>query len=291
MRDDGSGKLAGAMTQNANAAPVSAPASLVRALRHLLRPLVRLLVARGVTYTMLSDLLKEIYVEVAERDFALEGKRPTDSRVSLLTGVHRKDVRRLRGGAPAATDAVPETVALGAQLVAAWTTRREFLDAKGRPRALSRLASQGGGRSFESLVESVSKDIRPRSVLDEWLRLGVAELDARDRVVLRTAAFVPRRGFDEMAFYLGHNVHDHLAAAAHNVLAEGRPFLERSVHYDALGGRSIEELAELAARTGMEALTQVNRKAIACEARDRGEASKQRMTFGVYFYAEPQRDD
>jgi uncharacterized protein DUF6502 len=275
-----------------HATPMSAPASLLRALRHLLRPLARLLVARGVTYTMLSDLLKEVYVEVAERDFGLEGRRPTDSRVSLLTGVHRKDVRRLREAAPANDAAAPESVALGAQLVSAWTTRREFLDAKGKPRPLPRLASQGGGRSFESLVESVSKDIRPRSVLDEWLRLGVVELDAKDRVVLRTAAFVPRRGSDEMAFYLGHNVHDHLAAAAHNLLGEGKPFMERSVHYDALGERSIAELAELAERTGMEALNQVNRKAMACEARDSGEAApRRRMTFGVYFYAAPERGD
>jgi uncharacterized protein DUF6502 len=277
---------------NANATSMSAPASLLRALRHLLRPLVRLLVARGVTYTMLSDLLKEIYVNVAQSDFALEGKRPTDSRVSLLTGVHRKDVRRLRDAAPAKDDTVPEAVALGAQLVSAWTTRREFVDAKGKPRPLPRLSSQGGGRSFESLVESVSKDIRPRSVLDEWLRLGVVELDADDRVVLRTAAFVPRRGFDEMAFYLGHNVHDHLAAAAHNLLGEGRPFMERSVHYDELGERSVEELAELAGRAGMDALNEVNRKAQACETRDRGAAAPRgRMTFGIYFYATPERGD
>jgi hypothetical protein len=271
---------------------MSAPASLLRALRHLLRPLARLLVARGVTYTMLADLLKEVYVEVAERDFSFEGKRNTDSRVSLLTGVHRKDVRRLRDAAPANDAAAPESVALGAQLVSAWTTRREFLDAKGKPRPLARLASQGRGRSFESLVESVSKDIRPRSVLDEWLRLGIAELDAQDRVVLRTAAFVPRRGFDEMAFYLGHNVHDHLAAAAHNLLGEGQPFMERSVHYDALGERSIAELAELAGRTGMDALNQVNRKAMACEVRDRDEPKpRRRMTFGIYFYATPERGD
>jgi len=281
-----------AMAKSASATLMSAPASLVRALRHLLRPLVRLLVARGVTYTMLSELLKEIYVDVAERDFGLDGKRPTDSRVSLLTGVHRKDVRRLREAAPAKEDAVPESVALGAQLVSAWTTRRELLDAKGKPRTLPRLASQGGARSFESLVESLSKDIRPRSVLDEWLRLGVVELDDKDRVVLRTAAFVPRRGSDEMAFYLGHNVHDHLAAATHNLLGEGTPFMERSVHYDELGERSIAELAELAGRAGMDALNQVNRKAMACEARDREEAApRRRMTFGVYFYSAPESGD
>jgi uncharacterized protein DUF6502 len=270
---------------------MSPPASLLRALRQLLRPLVRLLVARGVTYTMLSDLLKAVYVDVAERDFGLDGQRPTDSRVSLLSGVHRKDVRRLRDAAPANEDVVPESVALGAQLVAAWTTRREFVDSKGRPKPLPRLASQGA-RSFESLVAGVSKDIRPRSVLDEWLRLGVVELDPKDRVVLRTAAFVPSRGFDELAFYLGHNVHDHIAAAAHNLLAEGEPFLERSVHYDALGAQSVAELAALARRAGMDALNAVNRKAIACEARDRDEPEpRRRMTFGVYFFATPERGD
>lgn len=264
--------------------------SLVAALRHLLRPLVRLLVARGVTYTMLSDLLKQTYVDIADRDFRLEGRAPTDSRVSLLSGVHRKDVRRLREATPSGDAAMPDSVALGAQLVAAWTTRREYLDAKGHPRRLPRLASSGA-RSFESLVTSVSKDIRARSILDEWLRLGVVELDREDRVVLRTEAFVPRRGFDEKAYYLGHNVHDHLAAAVHNLLGNGAPFLERSVHYDALGAASVEELAALAERSGMEALKTVNRKAIACEARDRKQAPKLRITFGVYFFTEPTDTD
>src|SRR5262245_27763331 len=182
--------------------------SLVTALRHLLRPLIHLLVARGYTYPLLADLLKEIYVDIADRDFRLGGDAPTDSRVSLLSGVHRKDVRRLRGAAPLDEEAVPEAVALGAQLAAAWTTKREFLDSKGRPRRLARLASQGGKRSFEALVAGVSRDIRPRSVLDEWLRLGVVELDKEDNVVLRAAALAPARGFDEKAFYFSSKVHD-----------------------------------------------------------------------------------
>jgi hypothetical protein len=268
---------------------MTTPPSLLAALRHLLRPLVRLLVGHGITYPMLTEMLKQIYVDVADRDFALDGESPTDSRVSLLTGVHRKDVRRFRSTGPAETEAMPEAVALGAQLVSAWTTRREFVDARGRPRPLARLASQGAGRSFEALVASVSKDIRPRSVLDEWLRLGVVELDAQDRVVLRTGAFVPSRGLDEKAFYLGHNVHDHLAAAVHNVLEAGpRPYLERSVHYDGLEAHSVEELAALATQAGMKALHAVNRRANECEARDQKlPTQKERITFGVYFYSAP----
>lgn len=264
------------------------PGALVAALRHLLRPLVRLLTAQSVTYPMLADLLKQIYVEVAAREFRLEGEAPTDSRVTLLTGVHRKDVKRLRTKRTDEGQAMPEMVALGAQLAAAWTTRKELRDRKGQPRPLPRLASQGGSRSFEGLVTSISKDIRARSLLDEWLRLGVVEIDDEDRVRLRTAAFVPSRGFDEKAFYLGHNLHDHAAAAAHNLQGAGRPFLERSVHYKGLEADSVAKLAALAEKHGMDAVQSVYRSAKDCEARDRKlEGAKQRFTFGIYFYSEP----
>lgn len=259
--------------------------SLLAAVRVLLRPLVRLLMARGVTCPMLASLLKEVYVEVAERDFAGDGP-PSDSRVTLLTGIHRKDVRRLRSQAPAAAEEIPASVALGAQIVAAWTSR--FRDAKGRPRPLARLQSQGGAESFEALVASVSTDIRARAVLDAWVRLGVAVLDGDDRVVLRNAAFVPSRGFAEKAFYFGHNVGDHLAAAAHNVLGGKPPFLERSVHYDSLDAASVEKLAAAAEDAGMQALRSVNKEAMQAEARDaRSEAPKQRITFGMYFFSAP----
>jgi hypothetical protein len=264
------------------------PSALVAALRRLLQPLVRLLTAQGITYPMLADLLKQVYVDVAVRDFRLEGEAPTDSRVTLLTGVHRKDVKRLRTPGAPQPEAMPEMVALGSQLAAVWTTRRDLRDRKGRPRPLPRLASQGGARSFEGLVASISKDIRARPLLDEWLRLGVVKIDEQDRVVLRSAAFVPSRGFDEKAFYFGHNLHDHIAAAGHNVQGEGPPFLERSVHYEGLDAASVAGIKELAERAGMEAVQSVYRESKEHETRDRKSASpKQRLTFGIYFYSEP----
>jgi len=99
---------------------------------------------------------------------------------------------------------------------------------------------------------------------------------------------VPARGFDEKAFYFGHNLHDHLAAAAHNLLSEGPPFLERSVHYDAIGPESEAELAALAEKAGMAVVQKMSRKAIACEARDSDDpAPKRRFTFGIYFFSAP----
>src|SRR5258705_1458077 len=162
---------------------------------------------------MLDEMLKESYVDVADRNSRLGAEPQTDSRVSLLSGVHRKDVRRLRGKVAADAESMPTSVALGAQLVAAWTAKREFRDAKGRPRPLPRLAADGGERSFEALVASVSKDIRARSVLDEWLRLGIVGLDGQDRVGLRRVALLPSPRVGEEAVYLRHNVHQHPPAA------------------------------------------------------------------------------
>jgi len=264
---------------------------LIRAVRHVLRPLVRLLLAKGLTYPWLADQLKGIFVDASHRHFRLEGKRQTDSRVSLLTGVHRKDVRRLRDDSSDREPLKPRAVSLGAQLVARWVSTPEYLDEDGQPRPLARLASVGGNLSFDALVASVSKDIRARAVLDEWQRLGVATVDADDRVVLNTDAFIPARGFDEKVFCFEQNVHDHLSTAVDNVLDRDPPRLERSVHYDTLTSASVVELERLAKRLGMQALTAMNRRAAELAARDADKSDAvDRVNFGVYFHAAAMSD-
>ena len=281
------------------------PAALVKALRQALRPLLRVMLARGITLPYLTELIKTLLVEVAESDFRLDGKPATDSRVSLLTGVHRKDVNRLRHTSTDANDGeekAPPVVSLGAQLVAQWLGNPQFLDADGQPLPLPRNISEGGAQSFEALVAGINSDIRSRVVLDEWLRLGVVNLDDQRMVYLNTQAFVPAKGFDEKAFYFGHNLHDHAAAAAHNLLGQEPPFLERSLHFNGLSPEAIAELAAQSKKLGMQALVAVNKAAVAREAREAREekadnpgdeageqpAGKlQRMTFGIYFYAEP----
>lgn len=271
--------------------PELKPAAAVqRALVRVLRPLVRLMLAHGITYPALSELLKGLYVEVADREFRLPGKGQTDSRVSLLSGVHRKDVKRLRATAHAPVEDAPSSVSLGSQIVAAWLGSADFTDKRKHPLPLARLARSGSSPdtpSFEALVQTVSKDIRPRAVLDEWLRLGIVHVDDQNRVCLNQEAFIPEKGFGEKAFYLGHNLSDHAAAAVHNMLGGAPAFLERSVHYDALSRSSVAQLSALSEKAGMEAVLAVNREAIKLERRDQKSAAQgKRMTFGIYFFAE-----
>ncbi|MFC1664844.1 DUF6502 family protein [Pseudomonadota bacterium] len=268
-------------SSNNSAAP---PEPIVAAITKVLRPLVGLLLEYGMTYPWLSSLLKSVYVDVAEREFKLTGKDQTDSRVSLLTGVHRKDVRRLRQAEPVDTSP-PASVLLGAQLVALWTSDDQFAYKNGKPRPLWRLSSANKGPSFELLVSSVSKDIRPRSVLDEWLRLGVVEIDAKDRVCLKADAFVPSEGFEEKSYYLGQNLHDHLAAARHNVQGNKPAHMERSVYYDRLSPESVKTLRRESETEGMRVLKTINVLARKLQRGDQKSADNHHRTnLGVYFY-------
>ncbi len=260
------------------------PKPLLGAVKRLLRPLVRLLITKGMGLPNLVELLKEVYVEVALSEFPTQGRKQSDSGVSILTGVHRKDVKRLRGLKDKGPQA-PRSLSINAQLIARWVGSKETTDKKGRPIPLPRQPESPGDVSFDSLVAGISTDVRPRAVLDEWLRLGIAQMDKNERVVLNQLAFVPQKGLEEKAFYFGRNIHDHVAAASHNLLGEGNPQLERSVHYSALTPESAAVLAEAAERAGMEALLDVNRLALELSAQDKGkENATRRINFGLYFY-------
>ena len=231
------------------------------------------------------------YIHVAEEEFKLDKKTQTDSRISLLTGVQRRDVNRLRKESSTAST-LPLQASMSAHLLAIWSGNDQYIDAQGIPLPLPRSASQGGEHSFEALVRSVSKDFRPRVVLDEWLRQGIVTLDERDHVRLAADAFASPRGIEEKSFYFGQNIHDHLAATVHNLSGNHPPFLERCVYYSDLTAESAQEYARYARLSGMRALHTVNRHAMELQKRDAGKPDAiYRTNFGIYHYTEINRGE
>jgi hypothetical protein len=269
---------------NGPESPAGPPASLMAALERIFAPVVRLALAHGLTLPVMVEQLKRVYVKVATRHFSLASRPITNSRISLLTGVHRKDVRRLVDEERAPTR-LP-TVTVGTALVARWLADDDYQDGYGRPR---RLALRGTKASFETLVALVSgQDLRGRVVLDELMRLGVVELDG-DGVILCTDGFVPREGFDEKADYFGNNVRDHVAAAGHNLEDQRPALLERAVGYHGLSVEDIVELQAVAEQDASALLRKLNRRALAMKTHNKTLETPgcelKRMNFGVYFLA------
>ena len=275
------------------------PALLLQAARRLLRPLVRLMMQSGLTFPVLAVSLRRLFVEIAVNDILTDPKARTGSRLSLLTGVHRKEIRRLREMPADPVDA-PDIVTLASQIVARWIGSAPFTDAGGRPRPLPRIgngiaiAPKNGTNpaepSFVELVASVTTDVRPRAVLDDLLAHHVVFVDEQDRVRLNADAFIPRPGGEEQLFYFARNLHDHVAASVANISAAGTAlFLDRSVHYDRLTPAQGAALRDYARAAAMRALLDVNRRALELTAETTSDghgSATQRVNFGVYVFDE-----
>jgi Family of unknown function (DUF6502) len=212
--------------------------------------------------------------------FCIERSRPTAASACSPASI----ARRWRGcGAGAPVNETPAALSRTSAIIARWLAAPEFTDAKGDPLPLPRTAS-GDAPSFELLVASITKDVRSRAVLDEWLNRKLVTINDDDKIVLVETAFVPRGDDDRKWHYLGRNLHDHIAAAAVNVSSEAPPFMERAVHYDGLSPELARRLEAHSRELAVEALKIANQEANRALARDKGGNS--RWNFGVYIYRE-----
>ena len=106
------------------------------AILKLLRPLVRMALKKGISYKTFASLLQWVYYEVAKKDFTLEDRKQTQSRISVITGFTRKEVKRLSELDPPTSRNQREKYNRAARVIAAWRRDKNFLDAKGRPAPL-----------------------------------------------------------------------------------------------------------------------------------------------------------
>jgi hypothetical protein len=268
------------------------PALAAEAISRVLQPLARLMIDHGLQLPSLVDLLKKALVDEAARAYGVADKGSSDTRISLLTGVHRKDVKRLRDGPQAPVIRTP-MVPIAASVVARWISDPRFLTADQSSRPLARTPSRGlpGEPDFPTLVSEVSRDVGARAVLDELVRLGVVELRDDGFVVLKTEGFLPTEGRSESFHFLAANVAEHLAAAVHNLAPDrvGPPKLEQSAFAEDLSAPQVQELQQLARRMWTKALRQFLQTAtLAWERREADTGPKYRVRFGVYFNDTPQ---
>lgn len=252
---------------------------LVESVARVLRPLIRVLIARGVRYPELCDWIKVHYLTVAERDFQLDGKRVTDSRLHVLTGLQRKDIKALRARQADPTT-TPQSAGPVARVIATWLADIEQGGAQSMPRL-------GDAPSFEALVARVSRDIHARTIQDELVHQGLARVEGDD-LRLIADAYVPSDDDPALLAYLGANLGDHAEAAVSNVQTSDAPFFERAVHYNHLTPAAISELDALSRDMMGDALQTLNARAAELQARDRaGRDSTERFRCGAFVFHQP----
>ncbi len=232
----------------------------------LLAPFARLMVAQGVLFPDLVERLKTHYVAAASDQ--TEGKI-TDSRLSVMTGLQRRDIVRLR-----AADPQEERPNHLATLVALWQTNPIYAD--------KALPKNGPEPSFETLARAVRRDVHPRTMLDTLLAAGTVS-QTEDRITLEHTSYQPLAGSEDQLAYLTHNLGDHISSATDNVLGHLPPHFERAVHYTGLTVSQIEELRAEHSAGQMALFEQLSKRASNMKSLP-GQSGAHRFRAGAYFY-------
>jgi hypothetical protein len=197
----------------------------------------RLAVARGLPYAAVEEMLKLAFVHAAaDAHPGLLAHRKV-SRISTSTGINRREVTRLTQAQPRAQT---RSRSLVSEMFTHWRTHGPY---RGRDRQPKVLPRQGPAPSFESLAQLITRDVHPRSLLDELCRLGLATWDeAADTVALSREVFVPHGDGVRQLGFLSDNVGDHLRAAVENVLGDSQAHFEQAVYARGLTAASLEAM-------------------------------------------------
>jgi len=179
----------------------------------VMRPIVKILLRYGISFSEFAEVAKTAFVDVATSDFGIRGRPTNISRVAVMTGLTRKEVRRLRnrisdGHEPVSVKSTPIS-----EILSRWHGEREFLDEKGRPAALQ---FSGGENSFSDLVKKFGGDVPPGAMRTELKRVGSIEEDNDGRLRVVRRSVIPKDNTDNLVTSLVHGVYPLLSTVALN---------------------------------------------------------------------------
>jgi Family of unknown function (DUF6502) len=267
---------------------------LYAAVMKLLHPLVRILLRNGVTYGIFADLAKRVYVNVAGEEPGIGRKKQTVARISVITGLNRKDVGRMKRLPSIREAQAVKKYNRAARVIGGWIRDERYMDSKGSP---IDLPLEGAGPTFTDLVRNYSGDATVRSILDELLRVGAVEKTGDGRVRLLVRAYIPRMDGSGILNVLGSDVRDLISTIDHNIVVSqtetGEKFFQRRLAYDHLPVEVLPRLRRKTRKKGQKLLEEMN---LWLSKRDRdvnpeaGGTGRKRAGFGIYYFEEDFED-
>ena len=269
--------------------------ALFKALYRLLRPMVRLLMRHGVSYRLFADVARHVYVDVAEQDFALPGRKPSNARVAVLTGINRKDIAKLKDRPHPLIDGTLDNPTPCSRIITAWLNQSRFHASLGQPLELP-LDDTPAEPNFTELVRDYSSDVPVRALLDELERMG-AVVKQGERVQLVVHAYVPQADMAENIRIFGTAAADLMGTMDHNIARLGTTFIQRTVSYDDIPVELLERIRQRSRTEGEAFLLQVNDWLAACDREQTPSlvgSGRARAGIGIYYFeqlADPERQE
>ncbi len=282
------------MSTETNQASGMDRSAVVQTCRVLLRPIASLLLKCGMTWREFADVSKSVFVAVASQDYGLNGRPTNVSRVSILTGVSRKEIARVRAVLEQEGTPLPNKTTDATRLLSGWHQDPDFIMPSGAPRVLP----ADGGASFATLWQRYGGDVPVTSMRKELERAGAITTLPDGTLRVERRYFMPR-SFDpqwilnagSMLADLGTGITHNLDVAAKPVSAgteaPGRRFIGRATS-DSIDVEARPEFEAFVEQRGQEFLEAVDQWLTEHEARPvtGGARKRTRLGLGMFVIAD-----
>ncbi len=184
------------------------------ACRRILRPLASLLLRFGMTWREFSDLSKSVFVQVATDEFGINGRPTNVSRVSILTGIARKEVKRQRDLIDTNDTPIKNKTTDATRLLSGWHQDSEFLEDDGQPRLLPQ---EGDGATFATLFARYGGDMAMPTMIKELTKTGAIERLESGEFKVLMRYYQPSLADSENLQFAVDRIHDVIQTMNNNV--------------------------------------------------------------------------
>ncbi len=186
---------------------------ILNAFQLVLRPVMKILLRYGIGYSEFAETVKTAFVDVASSEFGIRGRPTNISRVAVMTGLTRKEVRRIRSNIEVGENKVNVRTTPITEILSRWHSEDDFLDKNGRPRILS---FSGGPSSFTNLVKKFGGDVPAGAMRTELKRMALVDEDGAGNLEVLSRSMVPPDSTDNLLTSLVHGIYPMLSTVASN---------------------------------------------------------------------------
>lgn len=258
----------------------------------VLRPVAKILLRYGIGFREFTEVAKTAFVDVATADYGIRGRPTNISRVAVMTGLTRKEVRRIRDKIDNDEHAIVSRTTPMWEVLHHWYAEDEFLTEEGRPAALPFKGDKG---SFTNLVRRFGGDIPPGAMRAELKRVGAVVEDQQGKLVAVKRSFRPEKDTDTLINSLIHGSYALLSTVAHNTNPDrdSLTWAQRLVYTQKVVSKDLPRLRRVSFDRIEEFTKALDDTFMAyetiMEASDKEEKDASTVAIGVYYFEEPNR--
>ena len=266
----------------------------LKALLVVLRPLASLLLKTGIGFREFAEIAKTAFVEVSTKEYGLRGRPTNISRVAVMTGLTRKEVRRIRDVLDTGTAGVHVKSTPLAEIMHRWYSEPDFLGADNKPRSLP---FEGEHGSFSDLVKRFGGDIPPGAMRTELKRMGMVQEDDRRLMTPLKRNVAPVEQLDRVTTGLIKGLYPVVGTIAHNLSDEnkGETWVQRAAQTKYVRFEDLPRIRKVTRERLTEFTESIDDLFVAYEAlhkedHDESTPAKKAVVVGVYYFEEDKKE-